>query len=185
MKLHRIDGGWDTAIVCARCAVRLAAQPHAARADKADETLYLEADDKIIVDSEGRLPSMVSCATVPGRRQRAFVRDIEWSPGVFQNGIDGIPDDLFETVSDEDDHGRPLIHRAFTAFRDECNGFVADGLTPPARSPARMSTYICNKYAYEYVSSKYAHESHARQRQRTVPLKRALKRLLREYRIVF
>ena len=113
----------------------------------------------------------------------AFVRDIEWAPHILKTNIAGIPDDLFETVSAEDDDGRPALHRNFTSFWHECEGFIAQGLVPPARTPARMSTYVCSKAVQDYVSTKYPKESHT-QRKRTVPLKRSLRRLLREYRIV-
>lgn len=89
------------------------------------------------------------------------------------------------TVSAEDADGRPTLHRAFTSFWNECDRFVAQGLVPPAKSPARMSTYVCTQAVQEYVSTKYPKESVTQKRKIAVPLKRSLRRLLREYRIVF
>ena len=114
----------------------------------------------------------------------AFVRDIEWAPHILKTNIAGIPDDLFETVSAEDDDGRPALHCAFTAFWHECERFVAEGIVPPAKSPARMSTYVCTQAVQQYVSTKYPNKSVTQKRKMAVPLKRSLRRLLREYRIV-
>ena len=185
MKLVAIDDGFDKAVVCARCHVRLASQEGASRVDKRHETLTLEADDKIVVENEGLLPSAVSGADAKGRRTMSFVRDIEWTPHILKTNIAGIPDDLFDTVSAEDDDGRPALHRAFTAFWHECDRFVAEGIVPPAKSPARMSTYVCTQAVQEYVRTKYPNESVTQKRKIAVPLKRSLRRLLREYRIVF
>jgi len=185
MKLVAIDDGFDKAVVCARCHVRLASQEGASRVDKRHETLTLEADDKIVVEAnEGVLPSAVSGADAKGRRTMSFVRDIEWTPHILKTNIAGIPDDLFDTVSAEDDDGRPALHRAFTAFWHECDRFVAEGMVPPAKSPARLSTHVCTQAVQEYVSTKYPKKSVTQKRKMAVPLKQSLRRLLREYRIV-
>ena len=185
MKLVSIDDGFDKAVVCARCHVRLASQSGATRLDKRNETLTLEADDKLIVETApGLLPSAVSGADAKGRRTMNFVRDIEWSPHILKTNIPGIPDDLFDTVSAEDDDGRPALHRAFTSFWHECSAFAANGIVPPAKTAARMSTYVCTQAVQEYVSTKYASKSVTQKRKMAVPLKRSLRRLLLEYRIV-
>ena len=185
MKLVSIDDGFDTAVVCARCHVRLASQSGASRVDKRNETLTLEPDDALIVEAnEGLLPSAVSGADTKGRRTMSFVRDIEWSSHILKDNIAGIPDDLFATVSAEDEDGRPALHCAFTAFWHECERFIAQGLVPPAKTPARMSTWVCSKAVQEYVSTKYPSKSVTQKRKLAVPLKQSLRRLLREYRIV-
>ena len=186
MKIHRIDHGFDTAVVCARCHLRLASQSGAsARVDKRHETITLEADDKIVVEAnEGVLPSAVSGADTPGRRTMAFIRNIEWSKHILKTNIVGIPDDLFETVSAEDDDGRALLHRKFVAFWHEMDRIREHGLIPPAKSPARMATFVCTEIANEYVSTMYPDDSPTQQRKKVVPVKRSLIRLLREYRLL-
>ena len=84
-------------------------------------------------------------------------------------------------------HGMPTwsyLYRDFIGFRRECERYCAQGLTPPAKTPARMSTFVCSKVARDYICRKHEKESLTKQKKRIVPLKRALRRLLREYRIV-
>ena len=76
MKLHTIDDGFDTAVVCARCHVRLATSAGAARVDKRNETLTLVRldDDKTCCRRRCPAPTRKasarwpSCATSNGRR---------------------------------------------------------------------------------------------------------------------